>query len=190
MRYGDLLLDESQVDVTESFTGGINEDLVFSGPEGVVFSTQARPGTIWTRVVRTSRGLVVHLINLIGQDEIGWDAGKNDPEPQPRITLRLAPVGEPPLLIWATPDADNGASRTLSGLAEGPGAQSDALSAGQAHTVYDLPIVQTWALIFIEDRDLAWDDDNTGANGSAAPPTTDAVLPSRWSHACPTQQGL
>lgn len=109
VRYGDLLLDETQVDVTEFFTGGINEDLVFSGPEGVVFSTSARPATVWTRVVRASRGLVIHLINLVGQDALEWDAGKNDPAPQCGITLRLAPVGEPPDLIGATPDEDNGA---------------------------------------------------------------------------------
>jgi hypothetical protein len=52
VRYGDLLLDQTQVDVTESFTGGMNEDLVFSGPDGAIFFTQARAGTIWTRVVR------------------------------------------------------------------------------------------------------------------------------------------
>ena len=155
VRYGDLLLDQTQVDVTESFTGGINEDLVFSGPDGVLFSTQARAGTIWTRVVRTSLGLVIHLINLVGQDEIGWDAGKNDPAPQTGIRLRLAPVGDPPVLLWATPDADNGASRALSGLAEGAGIQSDALSAGQVHAVYDLPTVRTWALIFIDNSHLA-----------------------------------
>jgi dextranase len=108
VRYGDLLLDETQVDVMEFPTGGINEDLVFSGPEGVVFSTQARPATVWTRVVRTSRGLVIHLINLVGQDELELDAGENDPVPQPGIKLRLATVGEPPFLLWATPDEDNG----------------------------------------------------------------------------------
>jgi len=82
-------------------------------------------------------------------------AGKNDPAPQSGIALRLAPVGEPPVLIWATPDADNGAPRTLSGLVEGAGIQSDALSAGQVHAVYDLPVLRTWALMFIANRDLA-----------------------------------
>lgn len=155
VRYGDLLLDETQVDVTEFFTGGINEDLVLTGRDDVVFSTQARAGAVWTRVVRTSHGLVIHLINLMGQDEIQWDEGKNDPPPQSGITLRLAPMGEPPVLIWATPDADNGAPRLLSGLAEGASIQSDALSAGQAHAVYDLPVLRTWALIFIANKDLA-----------------------------------
>jgi dextranase len=149
VRYGDLLLDPAQVDVTEFFTGGINEDIVLSGPDGVVFSTKATPGTVWTRVVRTSRGLVIHLINLVGQDETAWDAGKRDPSPQAGITLRLAPVAEPPVLIWATPDADDGTPHELAGRAEGAGSQADALSAGQTYAVYDLPTVTTWALVLL-----------------------------------------
>ena len=105
--------------------------------------------------MRTSRGLVLHLINLVGQDEIGWDAGKNDAAPLPGITLRLAPVGAPPALIWATPDADNGAARTLHGRAETAGPQTDSLSAGQVHASYDLPTLTTWALVLIGDADLA-----------------------------------
>lgn len=155
VRYGDLLLDETQVDVTECFSGGINEDVVFAAADGVVFSTQAVAGTIWTRVVRTSLGLAIHLINLVGQDETRWDAGKNDPSPQSGITLRLAPVGDAPVLIWATPDTDNGAPRALNGLDEAAGIQSDALSAGQAHAVYDLPVLRTWAVIFIANSYLA-----------------------------------
>jgi dextranase len=155
VRYGDLLLDPTQVDVTEFFTGGINEDLVFSGQDGVEFCTKAKPGTVWTRVVRTSHGLVVHLVNLVGQDETEWDAGKNDPVPQSGITVRLAPVAEPPVLVWATPDADVGTPRELSGRVDGAGQQRDALSAGQTYAVYDLPTVTTWALVFIASSDLA-----------------------------------
>ena len=149
VRYGDLLLDPTQVDVTEFFTGGINEDIVLTGADGVTFSTKATPGTVWTRVVRTSRGLVIHLINLVGQDEVAWDAGKNDPVPQPGITLRLAPVAAPPTLVWATPDADGGSPRELDGRAEGVGSQRDALSAGQTYASYDLPPLTTWAIILL-----------------------------------------
>jgi len=138
VRYGDLLLDETQVDVMEFPTGGINEDLGFSGTEGVVFSTQARPAIVRTRVVRTSRGLAIAL-NLVGQDELELVRGENDPVPQPGIELRLAPVGEP-----------------LLGLeAEAAGEQSDALSVGQPTRLDDLPIMETWALTFIANSDLA-----------------------------------
>ena len=155
VRYGDLLLDSTQVDVTEFFTGGINEDLVFSGPDGVVFSTRATPGAVWTRVVRTSAGLVIHLINFVGQDDIAWDAGKDDPLPQSDVKLRLAPVGELPVLIWATPDSASGAAQELTGRIAGPGIQHDSLSAGQMYAEYELPTVRTWALIFIASSALA-----------------------------------
>ena len=154
VRYGDLLLDPTQVDVTEFFTGGINEDIVFSGADGVIFSTKATRGTVWTRVVRTSRGLVMHLINLVGQDEVAWDVGKSDPVPQQGITLRLAPVAEPPTLVWATPDANAGAPRELSGRAEGVGSHHDALSAGQTYALYNLPTVTTWAMVFLPNSAL------------------------------------
>src|SRR5690606_3168839 len=60
VRYGDLLFDPAARDVTESFTGGINEDVVLTG---AAFSTKADAGAVWTHVVRTPLGLVIHLIN-------------------------------------------------------------------------------------------------------------------------------
>lgn len=77
VRYGDLLLAPEAVDVTRSYTGGINEDLIFSTAAGQVILTDPEPDAIWVRVVRTDVGLVVHLINLIGQEETNWDRGKS-----------------------------------------------------------------------------------------------------------------
>ena len=73
VRYGDLLLDETQVDVTESFTGGINEDLVFRGPYGVVFSTQARPGNSLDACGEdlTRTGHSPHQPHWSGRDRVG-----------------------------------------------------------------------------------------------------------------------
>ena len=83
VRYGDLLLDPSAVDVTRAYTGGINEDIVFEAPGGVRISTDPEPGVIWVRVVRGHHGLVVHLINLdrsggdrLGRPEDAGDAGR------------------------------------------------------------------------------------------------------------------
>ena len=76
VRYGDLLLSPHGVDVSRSYTGGINEDLIFDVPDGVRVSTDPEPGTIWVRIVRTRLGMVVHLINLRNQRDIDWDAPK------------------------------------------------------------------------------------------------------------------
>lgn len=149
VRYGDLFFDESQVDVTEFFTGGINEDLVF---EGIPVSTKAEPGTVWTRVVRTPRGLVVHLINLISQTETVWDAGKNDVVPQSGVTVRIAPV-DPGATIWcASPERPD--LMPVSGGGLDAAAQLNALSAGQSTVAFALPELREWAIVFIPADEL------------------------------------
>lgn len=158
VRYGDLLLDETQVDVTEFMTDGINEDLVFSGPEGVVFSTH--PGTQGTRncldtcgegLART--GHSPHQPRRSGRARVG----RRQERSRPTVWDHVAPSPR-----WRTSRPDLGnprrrqrGPRKLSGLAEGAVNQGGTLSAGQVHAVYDLPIVRTWALIFIPNSDLA-----------------------------------
>lgn len=77
VRYGDLLLAPEAIDVTRSYTGGINEDLIFAAQGGQAIATDPEPDTVWVRVVRTDLGLVIHLINLIGQEETDWDRRKS-----------------------------------------------------------------------------------------------------------------
>jgi len=89
VRYGDLLLAPDAVDVTRSYTGGINEEILVDAPEGVRFSTDAEAGSVWIRVVRNRFGLVVHLINLTGQDNTAWDAPKNPITPVGGVRLRV-----------------------------------------------------------------------------------------------------
>jgi len=89
VRYGDLLLAPEAVDVTRSYTGGINEDLMFSSKAGQLISTDPEPGTVWVRVVKTDLGLVIHLINLIGQEETNWDHEKNPIPVIEGLRLRL-----------------------------------------------------------------------------------------------------
>jgi dextranase len=144
VRYGDLFYDQAQVDVTEFFTGGINNDLVFSG---ATFSTKAHAGSVWTRVVRTSHGLVVHLVNLVGQTDTLWDAGKNDVQRQSGICVTVAPVA-PDARIWFA-DVDAPDMRELQPSASGETIQLDALSASQSSVRFDLPDVGAWAILLI-----------------------------------------
>lgn len=154
VRYGDLFYDPAQVDVTEFFTGGINDDVSFTGPEGTVFSTKAVPGTVWTRVVRTSLGIVVHLVNLVGQTVPEWDAGKNDPVVQRGVTLKLAMVGAD-ATVWAVDvDEPAAAMRRLSVSGSDVAAQVNALSAGQDSVSFALPDVGAWTVVFIPAAEL------------------------------------
>lgn len=145
VRWGDLLFDPSQQDVTEFMTGGINNDVVFRA-EGVRFSTKAEPGTVWTRVVRTVHGLVIHVINLLAQEEVEWDAGKLPTRPLSYATLTLAPVTGRERPMWIEPGAD---PVPLLGATGGEDRATDALSASQTTLDFALPPLGAWGFVYV-----------------------------------------
>jgi dextranase len=73
VRHGDLLFDDAAVEVTRAVAGGINEEIKLSGAP---VATDPQPGSVWLRVVEVPGGRVVHLIDLSGQIDVVWDAGK------------------------------------------------------------------------------------------------------------------
>ncbi|GAA3730903.1 glycoside hydrolase family 66 protein [Leifsonia bigeumensis] len=149
VRYGDLLFDPAAQDVTGSFTGGINEDVVLTGAD---FSTKADAGAVWTHVVRTPLGLVIHLINLVGQTETAWDAGKNPTQALAGASLELALVREGTEVWFASVDEPDMVALPRTGTSAS--AQTDALSAGQSSTVFSLPALQAYSIVFIPEDGL------------------------------------
>jgi dextranase len=74
--------------------------------DGVRTSGDADAGTVWRRITRAGDHLVVHLINLVGQDDALWDAARAEPVRQAGI-LRFRRTGEGiPRVRIADPDAD------------------------------------------------------------------------------------
>jgi dextranase len=141
VRHGDLLFDPGAVDVTRSYTGGINEDLVLGGD--VPFTTDPEPGAVWVRVVRTRLGLVLHLINLVDQAETGWDRPKGAVTPVTGASLkalRTLAAGTP---LHADPDA----SAALSPLT---------VAADGRYDVIALPPLGTWTMVVLPDPQ-GWD---------------------------------
>lgn len=139
VRHGDLLLAGEATDVTRSYTGGINEDLIFVSPAGERISTDAEPGAIWVRVVRTRLGLVVHLINLSGQTEIAWDAAKVPVKPVGGVRLRMLKTLEVRTPLVADPDSDP-ALRSL------PLISDDSL-----YDEIELPELGAWTMLVLPD---------------------------------------
>lgn len=85
MRYADLLYDDRGTDISRTASGGINEDVCFSG-EGCEFSTDGAGGTVWS-IIRESRELMsIQLINLRGNDA-RWNEPKARPIPAEGISL-------------------------------------------------------------------------------------------------------
>jgi dextranase len=150
VRYGDLLFDPGQLDVTEQFTGGVNEEFVFASDDGVRFTTKAEPGTVWTRVVTTPRGTVLHLINLVGQTDAAWDAVKAEPPVIGGLRMRAIPaVAEPRSPLAADPT--DPVMRPLRSVVEDAGAFNP-LTGAQTAVSYELPPLTDWMIIWIPDE--------------------------------------
>jgi dextranase len=135
VRYGDLFFDRGETDVTRSTIAGVNTELRIQAPASI--STSLEPGAVWTRAVETDHGLVVHLINLIEQRELDWDAPKRPSEPAKNLRLSLRRVGtREPTFLFADPD------RTVGLRQLRPRFES-------AYDHVRIPPFRTWGLVLI-----------------------------------------
>lgn len=131
-----LLLDPAIVDVTASYVGAYNDDLDVAF-DGVEITERPAAGALWRRVTRAGDALVVHLINLVGQDDTVWDAPRNEPIPTGPGELRLKSLfGRLPRVRVADPD---GAGRLI---------EVDVRLNG-THAVATLPSVSIWQVIHV-----------------------------------------
>ena len=143
VRYGDLLLDPDAVDVTRSYTGGINEDIIIDAPDGVRISTDPEAGTVWVRVVRTSRGLVLHFINLVDQEETGWDTPKRPVTPIGGVTMRALRTLATGVPLAAAPDTN-------------PALKPLETSSADLYDTVTLPTLGAWTMVVLPDPEQ-WD---------------------------------
>lgn len=105
VEHDELLMPAAITDVTGSYAGDYNDDCDVSF-DGVRTSETADAGTVWRRITRAGDDLVVHLINLVGQDDTLWDAPRAEPVRQSGI-LRFRRTGNGmPRVRIADPDAD------------------------------------------------------------------------------------
>lgn len=126
VRYGDLLF--GAVDVTRTHSGGINEEVRVDGA-----SSECEADTLWARVLETTEGLVVSLIDVPA--DVRWDSPKPARE-HPGTTVTLEPTGpEPPAFLFATPEAP--------ALVELP---SERL---KGRDVVRVPAFRTWGLLLV-----------------------------------------
>lgn len=135
----DLLLAEEIVEVTGSYAGSHNDDLDIAFSAAPVSGT-AVPGAVWRRITAVDGALVVHLINLAGVTDCGWDTPQ-EPAGDPGIgTLRLRRVGPDRPTVYA---ADPDGSGHLEPLA---------VSLDDTHATVHLPPLTTWHMIVVRSR--------------------------------------
>jgi dextranase len=137
VEHDELLLDPAIVDATPSFAGKYNDDC------DVQFDTAetsgiASAGTVWRRVTLAGDRMVVHLINLVGQDDELWDAPRNSPVAlgEGRLRFRRTGSGVPRVRV-ADPD---GRPRLVDVAVELDGDYASAL----------LPEFAVWQLVLID----------------------------------------
>lgn len=92
VEHDELLVDPAIVDVTGAWSGSFNDAMDVRFDE-VGVSTEPEPGTVWRRVTQAGRYLVVHLINLAGQDDAAWDQPRHAVHRVGPATLRVRRAG-------------------------------------------------------------------------------------------------
>ena len=99
-----VLLNPQTVEVTGSYVGKYNDDCDVSFNDARV-SESAEPGAVWRRIVSLDHQLIVHLINLVGQEDVLWDAPRNAPRNLGISCLRIRLTkGQVPRVRVASPD--------------------------------------------------------------------------------------
>jgi len=102
--YRHLLYDMALEDLSMTFSGGINTEIVFA-KEGYLFSPNQHLNSIWTIIKEKQGFIVLHAINLYGLDNDIWHKGnKNSPPEISDIYIAVEVLEEIEGVFWASPD--------------------------------------------------------------------------------------
>jgi dextranase len=106
--HGELLFPAEVTEVTASFAGDYNDDIDVTYADAET-SELGAPGRVWRRITQDGAGrYVLHLVNLVGQDDTAWDAPRNIPGDPGPATLRMRRMGPGlPRIRWADPDTQH-----------------------------------------------------------------------------------
>lgn len=141
VRYGEILFAKTITDISMTATGGINEDILFSS-EQTGFSVKPEADKVWTKAGITDHRIILHLINLKGENSL-WNVEKTN------AIIAIEDIGIRVLLdrrirnvFWASPDTDGGMPKKLDFSVE-TGAQGKYLCLKNQR-------VEVWSTIWID----------------------------------------
>jgi dextranase len=137
VEHDEVLMDPRLAEVTTAVAGEYNDDCDVRYP-GHEVGGDATAGTVYRRITGAGGRLVVHLVNLLDQDETGWDTPKAPITAVDGGRLRVRVTGDrAPRVRVADPD--------------GSGRMHDlAVSVNGTHADVALPALQAWQLIVID----------------------------------------
>ncbi len=111
VRYENLLYDPALEDLSETHTGGINEEYRF---EGYPASPKALPDSVWITAKEKPGYKVINLINLAGIEDVFWNRAKaNPPQPVYNMVASLLVEEEVAGVYLASPDRHHGRAQKV-----------------------------------------------------------------------------
>ena len=106
VEHDELLLNPNIVDVTNSYAGTYNGDCDVTYAS-VEVTESAEPESVWRRITSDGSQTIVHLINLLGQENVEWDSERNSPGATGDGVLRARCLkGLMPRVRVADPDSE------------------------------------------------------------------------------------
>ena len=137
VEHDEVLMDPRLADVTAAVAGDYNDDCDVRFPSHEV-GGEAAARAVYRRITGVGGRLIVHLVNLVGQEESGWDTAKS---PIPAIDggrLRVRVTGDrAPRVRVADPD--------------GSGRMDDqVVSVDGTHADIALPALRAWQVVVID----------------------------------------
>ncbi|HEY1486467.1 MAG TPA: glycoside hydrolase family 66 protein, partial [Micromonosporaceae bacterium] len=133
----DLLHDPALQDMTGALAGAYNDDCDVTYA-GLGVTSEAAAGCVWRRIHGAGDRLILHLINLVGQDDTDWDAPRKPVASLPGGTLRIRRSGpDLPRVRVADPDLR-------------PSLHDLPVTDDGDHAVVRLPSPHIWQLIVID----------------------------------------
>ncbi len=119
VQYGELLYGTSLIDITESFATGENREFSFfihaereKEPETKI-SCDGQPNTLWPIVHMSKTRIVINLINLLDQESVRWNEGKNSFKKTVSVTIQIPIYSKMMRLFTASPEVDEGKAHPL-----------------------------------------------------------------------------
>ena len=119
VQYGELLFGTSLVDITESFAIGENREFsFFIHEEGkrtptTRVSCDGQPDTLWPIVHMNKKRIVINALNLLDQDNVRWNEGKNPFKGGVSVTIQIPLYSRAMNVFTASPEVDDGKAHPL-----------------------------------------------------------------------------
>ncbi len=112
VRFGTLLYDHALVDLSMTYTDGINTEIQFKGD--APFSPNGDINTVWTIIKELPNYQIIHLINLVSLENDYWENGKSQrPIIQENIECTVLMEKEIAGVYLTSPDFDSIKPRKL-----------------------------------------------------------------------------